>query len=451
MNLDDRVPPHDIAAEAAVLSAVLLHADALADIVPIVRPEHFYSDANRKIFEAQLALDEDGKPIDILTIKGWLEDRDLLLRVGGARYLAEILDAVPAITNVDEYARRIRDKWRLRQLITTCRRVAAEGYEPVEDVGKFIDAAEQSVFELSGDEARKGPERADVIVKRSFTDLQARATQEAAERVTTGFEGIDEVLVGLEAGRLVIVAARPGFGKTAIADQWAWNVARAGGGVALFTLEMKRDEQVNRILCQQARVNSRTLARHPERLGAEEWTALAVAGKQLKALPLYVDDEAGLAIPSLRAKARRIASQLAREGTQLRVIVLDYLQLMEASGKADNREQQVASNSRKLKILAQDMGACVVCLCQLNRAAVGAKNTRPQLHNLRESGAIEQDADQVVFIHRETEESPIAEAIVAKGRAYGSGVAKLRWTREFARFDTLAEGEADDHDRRGGW
>jgi replicative DNA helicase len=444
--LDERIPPNDTYAEAAVLSAVFLQVESLAEIVPILQKEHFYADAHQRIYEALLELDQESKPIDILTVKAWLEDRDQLARVGGTKYLAEIIDAVPAISNVEVYAKRVKDKWRLRQLIDVCRRVAAEGYGQIDDVPEFIDAAEQAVFELSGDETKLGPESARVIVKREFEDLQTKLTQGAVERVKTGFDGIDDVLVGLEDGKLVIVAARPGVGKTALFDQWAWNVAKKGDGVLLFTMEMKRGEQASRILWQQARVNSRIATNRPKDLTPEDWQNLAVTGRELSGLPLLIDDESGLTLPSLRAKSRRAASQMARDGVRLRVVGVDYLQLMEAVGKADNREQQVASLSRGLKRLAGDLNLCVVCLCQLNRASVGQKNSRPQLHNLRESGAIEQDADQVVFIHRESDESTVAEAIIAKGRAYGGGTVKLRWTKEFSRFDTLAEGEEDEEE-----
>lgn len=441
--MDYGLPPMDLAAEQAVLSAILLQPAVLSEVMTIVAPRHFRDTANQTLYEAILELDAEERPIDVLTIRGWLDDHSKLAKVGGVEYLAKILNEVPAITNVDAYAQRIRDKWRLRQLIAIGRRVVAEAHGEIDDIGNFIDRTEQEIFELSEDEVQKGPELAKDILRRDFADIKTKLHQEARDRIDTGFADIDSILVGLEPSALVIVAARPGVGKTALADQWLWNVASRGHGVALFSLEMPRVQQVRRILCQQARVDSRVMARTPEKLTNEDWSSMIQTAGLLHKLPLYIDDEPAITFPTLRAKCRRIAAKLAKQGVKLSVVAIDYLQLMGNAEKTDNREQQVSANSRNLKRLAGELGVCCVALSQLNRAAAGAKPSRPRLDNLRESGAIEQDADQVIFIHREDDKSVTSDIIVAKGRSYGGGETKVRWTNTFARFDTLEEQETE--------
>lgn len=470
--LEDRVPPQDLMAEAAVLSAVLLSRDTLDKIQPIVSPEHFYSDANRKIYEAFADLSANDRPIDILTVRSWLDDRGMLQRVGGARYLAEILDTVPAVTNVDDYARRIKEKWRLRELIATCRRVTAEGYGTVEDVQKFIDAAEQSVYDIA-----RTPESTTImpikdVIKATFIRLDEAVKR--GNRITgtpTGFSKLDKLTGGLNEGDLVIVAARPGMGKTSLVLNMAVNVAlpkmvntddadgqttsrlEAGAGVAVFSLEMPREQLAARLLCSEGRVDVSKLRQGY--LQKEDWTKLTKAAGELARLPIWLDDTSDLSVLELRAKVRRIQAMQADQG-RLGLVMIDYLQLMSGNPKVSSREQQISEISRNLKKLAKDLSVPVVALSQLNRAVEtrGTKDKRPQLSDLRESGAIEQDADTIIFIYRDDYYNPedpavagLAELIVAKQRNGPTGRLKVKFTKSCTRFDNLAEEEyGDDED-----
>lgn len=471
---DGRVPPNDLDAEAAVLSAILLSRDALDKIQSILQPDHFYSDANRKIFEAFTDLSSKGRPIDILTTRSWLADRDLLQRVGGSAYLAQILDSVPAVTNVDDYARTVREKWRLRQLISSCQRVAAEGYGTVENVQQFIDMAEQSVYEIA-----RTPESTTVqplkdVIRTTFDRLN-QAIQRGS-RITgtpSGFTRLDKLTGGFNAGDLIIAAARPGMGKTSLVLNMAVNVAlpqlvesenpddpesgvpgdarqESGAGVAVFSLEMPKEQLAARLLCSEARVDVSKL--RTGFLQRDDWTRLTKAAGELAKLPIWIDDTSDLSILELRAKVRRIQ---AMHTGKLGLVVIDYLQLMTGNPKVTSREQQISEISRNLKKLAKDLSVPVIALSQLNRAVEtrGTKDKRPQLSDLRESGAIEQDADTILFIYREeyyNKEDPaaegLAELILAKQRNGPTGKIKVRFTKSCTRFDNLADEEYDESD-----
>ena len=463
---DDRVPPQDLGAESAVLSAVLLSREVLDKVQPIVSADHFYSDANRKIFEAFVDLSANGRPIDILTVRSWLDDRGLLQRVGGARYLAEILDAVPAVSNVDDYAKRIKEKWRLRELISACRRVAAEGYGTVEDVQKFIDGAEQSVYDIA-----RTPESTTILPIKDViqaTFVRLNDSLKRGNRITgtpTGFSRLDKLTGGLNEGDLVIVAARPGMGKTSLVLNMAVNVAlpklvksedgeggestrqEEGAGVAVFSLEMPREQLAARLLCAEGRVDVSKVRQGF--LQRDDWSRLTKAAGELAKLPIWIDDTSDLSILDLRAKVRRIQS-MQGDRCRLGLVMIDYLQLMSGNPKVTSREQQISEISRNLKKLAKDLSVPVVALSQLNRAVEtrGTKDKRPQLSDLRESGAIEQDADTIVFIYRDDYYNPedpaaagLAELIVAKQRNGPTGRIKVRFTKSCTRFDNLAEEE----------
>ena len=473
-SLEARVPPNDLDAEAAVLSAVLLSRDSLDKVQPILSPDHFYSDANRKIFEAYIDLSSNSRPIDILTVRSWLSDRDFLQRVGGAKYLAEILDTVPAVSNVDDYARRIKEKWRLRELITACRRISAEGYGTVENVQAFVDDAEQSVYEIA-----RTPESTTVMPLKDViqaTFLRLNDAIKRGNRITgtpTGFARLDKLTGGLNEGDLVIVAARPGMGKTSLVLNMAVNVAlpkivetegpesdregagnvrqEPGSGVAIFSLEMPREQLAARLLCSEARVDVSKLRQGY--LQAEDWSRLTKAAGELAKLPVWIDDTSDLSVLELRAKVRRIQAMTDQTKGRLGLVMIDYLQLMSGNPRVTSREQQISEISRNLKKLAKDLSVPVVALSQLNRAVEtrGSKDKRPQLSDLRESGAIEQDADTIVFIYRDDYYNPedpgvagLAELIVAKQRNGPTGRIKVRFTKACTRFDNLAEEEYDD-------
>lgn len=470
--MDGRIPPNDLEAEAAVLSAILLSSDALDKVQPILRPEHFYSDANRKIFEAFTDLALKGRPIDILTTRSWLADRDLLQRVGGSTYLAQILDSVPAVANVDDYAKTVREKWRMRQLIASCQRVAAEGYGAVENVQQFIDMAEQAVYEIARTPESTTVQQLKDVIRTTFDRLNA--AWQRGNRITgtpSGFTKLDKLTGGFNPGDLVIVAARPGMGKTSLVLNMAVNVAlpqlvevesaedpeggmagharqESGAGVAVFSLEMPKEQLAARLLCSEARVDVSKL--RTGFLQQEDWRRLTKAAGELGKLPIWIDDTSDLSILELRAKIRRIQAMYA-PGT-LGLVVIDYLQLMTGNPKISSREQQISEISRGLKKLAKDLNVPVIALSQLNRAVEtrGTKDKRPQLSDLRESGAIEQDADTILFIYREDYYNKedrsvdgLAELILAKQRNGPTGRIKVRFTKSCTRFDNLAEEDYD--------
>jgi len=469
--LEGRVPPNDLDAEAAVLATILLKPETLDRIGALLSPDHFYSEANRKIFEAFIDLSMKGRPIDVLTVKSLLSDRNLIQRIGGPAYLAEIMELVPAVTNIDTYARAVREKWRMRQLIGTCQQVAAEGYGNVEEVQLFIDQAEQSIYDLARTPEATTVQSIKEVITRAFE--QVNEAYKRGNRITgvpTGFSMMDKITGGFNPGDLIIVAARPGMGKTSLVLNMAVNVAlpkiieaqggesdglggevrrESGGGVAVFSLEMPREQLAARMLCSEARVDVSKLRQGA--LQGEDWRKLTMAAAELSKLPIWIDDDSDLSPLALRAKVRRIQTLCEQQGTKLGLVVIDYLQLMSGNAKVTSREQQISEISRNLKKLAKDLHVAVIALSQLNRAVEtrGGKDKRPQISDLRESGAIEQDADMIIFIFREDyyeKEDPsvagLAELIVAKQRNGPTGKIKVRFTQSCTRFDNLAEGEA---------
>lgn len=443
--MDDRTPPADVAAEAAVLSALLLHPQALSDVVPVLSLDDLASGAHRSIYEAILSLDEEGRTIDILTVKGWLEDRGSLQRVGGAKYLAEILDAIPSVANVAEYAERVRDKARLRKLIDESRRIIAEAYVQTDSVQSFIDSSEQAIFDISESRSASVPQIMKELVSESFHDLESRIKSDKERRATTGLINLDNVLVGIDPGDMVVIAGRPGMGKTAIGvNNIALHNARKGKAVAIFSLEMRRQQLVQRVACSEARINRRLM--DTDRLTPDDWRRLTTVAQSIRDLPIWIDDESGMTIATIRAKARRIASIARRRGLELGLVVIDYLQFVATEPKYRSREEGVAAISRGCKRLAQSIDVPVVVLAQLNREVEKrGKKSCPKLSDLRESGAIEQDADAIVFLYEESEQTDatkptIVVAEVAKGRHRGTGAAKIAFTKTYTRFDDLEDG-----------
>jgi replicative DNA helicase len=469
---EGRVPPNDLDAEAAILSAIFLSRDSLDKIVSILSPEHFYSDANRRIYEAQIDLHMTGRPIDTVTVKTWLSDRAQLQRVGGIAYLVQIIDAVPAVANVDDYARTVREKWRMRQLIATCQKVSAEGYGQVESAQGFIDQAEQDIYAIARTPESTTIQALKEVIQKTF--VQLTESYERGSRITgvpTGFTRLDGLTGGLHGGDLVIVAARPGMGKTSLVLNMATNVAlpklvevegdeemggsahqEPGHACAVFSLEMPREQLAARMLCSEARVDASKL--RTGSLNKEDWQHLTKAAAELAKLPVWIDDQSNLSVLDVRGKVRRLQAMAAsNEVPPLGLVVIDYMQLMQGNPRANSREQQISEISRNLKMLAKDLHVPVIALSQLNRAVEtrGTKDKRPQLSDLRESGAIEQDADTIIFIYRDDyydkdnpEVAGLAELIVAKQRNGPTGTCKVRFTKTCTRFDNLADEEYGD-------
>lgn len=473
--LSGRMPPADLDAEAAVLSSVFLSGDAFDQVQEFLQPDHFYSDANRRIFEAIVDLQSVGRPVDVVSVAGWLRDKGRLEQVGGTVYLAELTDATPAVAHVETHARVIREKWRVRQLIAACQRYAAEGYGDYGDVQAFIDQAEQAVFEIA-----RVPEASSVVSVKEAIQSAFHVIGEAQRRgggvtgIRTGFTELDRKTSGLHDGDLYIVAGRPGMGKTAFVLNIAVNVAspvrvtvddasfaseapieEPGFGVAFFSLEMPRQQLASRLLAGEARVDVSRIRNG--QLRNEDWNKLTDAAARLSRLPLWLDDQPALGLLDLRAKIRRLQAELTRgEGLaaqRLGLVVVDYLQLMQGRRDAGSREQEISELSRGLKRLAKEMQVPVLALSQLNRSVETrtTKDKRPLLSDLRESGAIEQDADTILFIYRDDyyfQDSPdkgLAEIIIAKQRNGPTGKFMTKFTPEYTRFDNHAR-DAYDYD-----
>ncbi len=471
--IEGRVPPNDLDAEAAVLSAVMLDPTAL-DKVTDLKPEFFYSEAHRRIFEACLELRTSGSPVDVLQVGTWLRDRQRLAQVGGTGYLTEILDAAPVVANVGAYARTIHEKYRVRQLILACQRVTAQGYVDYGETQAFIDGAEQAIYNIARTSSRQSTERLLDVVKKAFRRLTDAV--ERGDRITgtsTGFDRYDRLTAGLHEGDLTIVAARPGMGKTSFVLNVATNVAAPKGreldgdpnqrweepgvGAVVFSLEMPREQLANRMVCSEARVDvSKMRTGH---LNATDWSKLTQAASFLGSLPIWIDDSPGLTLIELRAKVRRLQSEFdtrddqGRKIKKIGCVIVDYLQLMKGRDGVSSREQEISEISRGLKGLAKELEVPVIALSQLNRAVEtrSEKSKRPLISDLRESGAIEQDADNIIFIYRddyynkdESAEPNVAELIIAKQRNGPTGTVKVRFDKQYTRFDNLAEGEYDD-------
>ncbi len=475
MPVDGKVPPHDLDAEAAVLSSVMIDPDAFDKVVDFLRPEHFYAEAHRRIFEACVELAAAHQPIDNVQVASWLKSRERLAQVGGMGYLTEILNAAPAIMNVAAYGHVVLEKFRIRQLILTCQRVTGQGYSDYGEAQQFIDQAEQAIYNIAraGAQGNTVEKLKDVMIK-SFTTLtEAVKRGDRITGVSTGFERYDRRTAGLHDGDLTIVAARPGMGKTSFVLNVAVNAAspksresatdpnqrseEGGVGVVVFSLEMPREQIANRMVCSEGRVDVGKM--RTGHLTPQDWTRLTQAASFLGSLPIWIDDSSTLSIMDLRAKVRRLQSEFdqydasGRRTRRIGCVVVDYLQLMKGRDGAQSREQEISEISRGLKGLAKELKVPVVALSQLNRAVEtrSEKSKRPMISDLRESGAIEQDADNIVFIYRddyynreESAEPNVAELIIAKQRNGPTGTARVRFDQQYTRFDNLAEGEYED-------
>jgi len=466
-----RIPPHDLDAEAAVLSAILLSTESFDEVSDLLAPEHFYSEANRRIYECVVDLQGNGRPVDVVTVATWLRDHERLQQVGGTPYLAQLTDSIPAVAHVAAHARVVREKWRVRKLIATCQRFAAEGYSGYGDVQEFIDQAEQAIFDIARIPESTAVRPVREAIHGAFDILVAASKRgEGITGVPTGFDRLDRKCAGLHKGDLYIVAGRPGMGKTAFVLNIAVNVAsprrvkstdpndplgsgeieQPGWGVGFFSLEMPREQLASRLLAVEARVDVSRLRSGTIR--HDDWNKLTDAAARVGRLPIWLDDTPALGLLDLRAKIRRLKAEISRkmtdgpEAQDLGLVVIDYLQLMQGRKDAASREQEISELSRGLKQLAKEMGVPVMALSQLNRSVETrtTKDKRPQLSDLRESGAIEQDADTILFIYRDEyyfQESPdrgVAEIIIAKQRNGPTGTVKVRFTPEYTRFDNLA-------------
>jgi len=411
----DRVPPHNLEAEESVLGAMMLSPEAIADVVELIRPEDFYRGVNAKIFETLRTIYARGEPVDAITAVEELRRHGLLDDIGGHLYIHELVDAVPTPSAAANYARIVSQAALLRRMISAAADIMEMGYSAPEDPDRVADEAEQRIYEVARRDEKDQIASLHDLVDQAILDLEHIQNRESAfAGLPTGFRDVDTLLSGLQPGNLIVVAARPGVGKSSFVTNLARNVAADHGTpVATFSLEMSRWEIGMRLLCAEARVPWDAIRN--KRVGAEHWASIAQAAEALHEAPLTIVDSGNVTIVDIRAKARRLATRRGGLG----LIIVDYLQLMSHHRRVDNRQQEIAEISRSLKLLAKELNIPVISVSQLNRDPERRQDKRPQLSDLRESGAIEQDADVVMFIHRDDSDpgkKGIAELIVAKHR-----------------------------------
>ena len=436
----DREPPRNLDAEDSVLGAMMLSSDAIADVIEVVRADEFSRRANGTIYEALLALYARGEPVDAVTAVEELKRRGQLVEVGGALRIQQLMELVPSPASAVHYARIVAESALLRRLITAAADVIEIAYSSPENPRIAAEQAEGRIYAASRHEDETAMVALQPIISAAIDEIeniQQRETSLAG--LATGFRDIDELLSGLQAGNFIIIAARPGAGKSALAVNIARNVAvNERKQVALFSLEMSRWELGMRLLCSEARVPMSKV--RAAKIAASDFGNFADAADKLHDAPLYIIDSGDVTILDIRAKARRLRS---REGLSL--IVVDYLQLMSPHRRVDNRQQEIAEISRSLKLLAKELGIPVIALSQLNRDPERREGAKPQLSNLRESGALEQDSDVVIFIHREKDEDGHwvkgeAELIVAKHRNGPTGTIKVGFDDQLIKFRDLIRG-----------
>ena len=436
------VPPNALEAERAVLGGILLENDAINIVLERLGTNDFYSDANAKIFESMTTLFQRGQPIDHVTLRQELVGKNRLQGIGGDEYLLSLSNTIPTVANIEAHARIVREKAVVRKLISVCHEAAATGYGDYGDLAEYLDGVESEVFKVAKERAQSPYEHIKEVVMRTFEEInEASKRGEEITGLPTGFDRVDKQTAGMHPGDLIIIAGRPGMGKTAFALNVAVNACvHRKTGVAVFSLEMPKEQLARRMLCSEARVDGSRL--RTGKLQRDDWPKLARAAGILSELPLWIDDTPAISILELRAKARRLRSE-----NGLGLLVIDYLQLMRGGGRNDSREQEISEISRSLKALAKELSLPVIALSQLNRGVEsrGVKDKRPQLSDLRESGAIEQDADTIWFIYRdevynkETEDAGVAEVIIGKQRAGPTGTCRVRFFSEHTRFDNLQE------------
>jgi replicative DNA helicase len=435
----DRVPPHSLEAEVSVLGSCLISKDAVVTALDLLKPDDFYRNAHRVVFEAVYALATANEPVDAVTVTEWLARHTRLDEVGGAAALYDLTDQVPTAANATYYARIVRDRALLRRLIDAGARVTQLGYEPTDDALQTVDRAESIVYELSQTGSSGDFTPLNELLTESFERLELLSKERSeVTGLATGFDDLDRLTAGLQRQNLVIIAARPSMGKSGLALGIAEYVAiDTRKPVLLFSLEMSRTELVNRMLSSQARVDSGRL--RTGRLDDPHWRALGEALGRMSDAPLYIDDTPSITLLEIRAKARRLKQRVGLE-----LVVVDYLQLMSSSKRSDNRVQEVAEFSRGLKMLAKELDIPVVALSQLSRQPESRTDKRPMLSDLRESGSIEQDADIVGFIYRDEvydADSPdkgTAELIIAKHRNGAVGKVRLAFLAHYAKFANLS-------------
>ncbi len=439
-----RLPPQSLEAERSVLGAMLIESEAIPRALTLLVPEDFYRDAHRAIYEAMLLLFERSEPVDLVTLSSELGKQGRLEAVGGAAYLTQLASGVPTAAHVERYAQMVRDRSLARQVIRAGTDIVARGFDPQIAADELLDEAEQRIFQIAQSRStRSYSPLKDVLIEAIAKVDTVYREGGGVTGVRTGFGEFDDLTAGLQPADLIIIAARPSMGKTAFALNVARNAAMAGVPSAIFSLEMSREQLALRLVCAEGFINQNNL--RTGKMSEADWKNFAIAVDRLSAAQILIDDAPGLTALDLRARARRMKAE-----HHIGLIVIDYLQLMEARGRHENRQQEISAISRSLKALARELSVPVVALSQLSRAVESRQDKQPMLSDLRESGAIEQDADIVAFIYREDyynadlppEQLNTAQINIAKQRNGPTGRVTLHFHKEFGRFDGFDRQEA---------
>jgi replicative DNA helicase len=436
----ERLPPQNLDAEQSVLGSMLLEEGAIIAAAELLDEPVFYKDAHRKIFSAVLALYKTNTPVDLITVTDELKRRNQLEDVGGPSYLAMLTSVVPTAANAEHYCRIVKQKGTLRDLIRVSTRIAADCYDEIVEPDVLLDRAETMIFDIASKKLKRDAVAMKDIIKSSIEMIDLLYQRKGMiTGMPTGFIELDRQLAGLQPADLIVVAGRPAMGKSSFALGIAEHAAMAHKtGVAVFSLEMSKESLVQRMLCSHARINAHNV--RSGMLSTSDWPNLTKAAGKLSEAPIFIDDSPSVSILELRARARRLKSR-----HNIGLVIVDYLQLMEESANAENRQQEISLISRSLKGLARELNVPVIAVSQLSRAPERRESFRPRLSDLRESGAIEQDADVVLMLFREDYYNPtdenkgIAEIMIAKQRNGPTGTVKLAFINEYTRFETLAQ------------
>ena len=438
-----KVPPHNMEAEQAILGGILINNEAMNQIMDILSPDCFYREAHMHLFQGMVDLYNNNEPIDLITLSQRLAEKDLQEKAGGIDYLTSLVDAVSTSAGIVSHAEIVRDLYVRRKLLIQCSTISESCLQNWQSTDELLDLAEQSIFEIAEEKIGEGFYSMDSVIKDSFKKLESVAEHDGfITGVPTDFSDFDRLTAGLQPSDLIIIAGRPSMGKTAFALNIGYNAAKkTRKGVAIFSLEMSKMQLGLRLLGFKARINATKL--RTGTLRDSDWTNLTHAASNLAELPIYIDDTSWLSVLEMKARCRR----LLKKG-ELSLIIIDYLQLVQGRRSAESRQIEISEISRSFKALAKDLNVPVIAISQLNRKVEDRPNKKPQLADLRESGAIEQDADVIAFIYRDEMYNPttdenrnVAEIIVAKQRNGPTGYFKLRFDKEITRFQDLIEEE----------
>ena len=438
----DRVPPQNIEAEQSVLGAMLIEKEAISKVAEFLRPEDFYRESHRLIYATILELFGKSDAVDLITVTENLRKEDKLETVGGISYITSLANSVPTAANVLYHAKIVEEKALLRQLINVSTEIAGMGYEANDDVENILDQAEKKILDVSNRRIGQDFIPIKTIIFDAFNKIeQLYASKGGITGIPTGFKDLDRLTAGLQPSDLILIAARPSMGKTAFVLNIAQNIAiREKKAVAFFSLEMSKEQLVQRMLCAEAAIDSQRL--RIGELEENDWKKLVLAADRLSSAPIFIDDTAGITVLEMRAKARRLKIE-----HDLQLVIIDYLQLMQgttSSSRSENRQQEISEISRSLKALARELHVPVIALSQLSRSVESRQSKKPMLSDLRESGSLEQDADIVAFLYREdyynpdTENKNITEVIVAKHRNGPVDTIQLFFHKQFTKFSDLS-------------